>query len=158
MAIKKQLKPKSSAASAVEMNEIVLPSHANNLGTLFGGILMSWIDIAAAISAQRHAQRIAVTASVDSLRFLAPVRVGDMVNLKAHVVYTGRTSMMVTVDVSAENPLTGKKRHCVTALLSFVALNNDKKPTAVPPLKVVTKEEKRAYQWADQRRRILLQI
>src|SRR5437868_8054675 len=112
------LSTKAAADSFVETNEIVLPSHANALGTIFGGVLMSWIDITAAICAQRHSGRIAVTASVDMLKFLVPAHVGDTVTLKAKVVYTGNTSMMVAVDVVAENPLEGIKRRCVTAHLS----------------------------------------
>lgn len=153
----KKLNSKSPNDSVVEMNEIVLPSHANALGTLFGGMLMSWIDIAAAICAQRHARRIAVTVSVDALTFVAPIHVGDMVNLRAKVVHTGRTSMMIAVEVSAESPLKGKKVHCVTAYLSFVALNNDKKPTAVPPLKLTTRSEKQTFEWAAKRKLTLLE-
>jgi uncharacterized protein (TIGR00369 family) len=150
------LKAKSPSESIVEMNEMVLPSHTNALGTIFGGVLMSWIDIAAAICAQRHSQRIAVTASVDALAFLAPVHSGDMVNLRAKMVHTGKTSMMIIVEVSAESVRKGTKIHCVTAYLSFVALNNDKKPTAVPPLKLKTAAEKQAFEWAAERKMTLL--
>jgi acyl-CoA hydrolase len=151
------LKPRSSEESAVEMNDIVLPSHANALGTIFGGVLMGWIDIAAAICAQRHSRRIAVTASVDALYFIAPIQVGDMVNLRARIVHTGRTSMVISVNVTTENPLTGEKKECVTAHLSFVALDSAKKPTAVPPLLLKTKSEKEEFEWAAQRRKVLLE-
>ena len=83
----------SPSASSVEMNELMLPQHANALGTAFGGVIMSWIDICAAMAAQRHARCIVVTASMDSIDFLAPISVGDVVNLQAMVNYVGRTSI-----------------------------------------------------------------
>jgi len=135
---------------------MVLLSHTNSIGTIFGGVLMSWIDIVAAICAQRYAGRIAVTASVDALNFLSPARVGDTVTLRAQVVYTGKTSMMISVDVDAENPLKRDKRRCVTALLTFVAVDEKMKPTLVPPLTLTTDEEKQVFDWASERRRILL--
>lgn len=150
------LQPRSASESNVEMNDIVLPSHANALGTIFGGVLMSWIDIAAAICAQRHSRRIAVTASVDALNFLAPIMIGDMVTLLARVVHTGKTSMTIAVNVTTQNPLTGVKKECVTAYLSFVALDSAKKPTKVPPLILKTKLEKENYAWAARRRETLL--
>jgi acyl-CoA hydrolase len=151
-----KIKSKPARESFVETNEIVLPSHANALGTIFGGILMSWIDIAAAISAQRYSERICVTAGVDALHFLAPVHVGDTVNLKAKVVHTGTTSMIVFVEVNSENPLTGIKRQCVKAHVSMVALNEERRPTAIPPLRLSTLAEKRAFQIAAERRKFLL--
>ncbi len=140
----------------VETNNIVLPSHANALGTLFGGVLMSWIDISAAICAQRHSRRVSVTASVDSLSFLAPVYVGDTVTLKSKVVYTGKSSMVIAVDVTAENPLEGKPRKCVTAYLNFVAFDEKRKPTSVPQIKLETAEERELFEWAAERRKALL--
>lgn len=154
---KNRLAPRPSSQSTVETNHIVLPSHANALGTIFGGVLMSWIDIAAAICAQRHSGSIAVTASVDALYFLGPAKVGDTVTLKARVIHTGTTSMVVSVDVVAENPITEKHQRCVEAHLSFVALNQKHKPTPVPPLLLETKEDKRLFDRAAKRRKILLQ-
>ncbi len=151
-----KLKAKSAQDSVVEMNNIVLPSHANALGTIFGGVLMSWIDIAAAICAQRHSRKIAVTASVDTLYFLVPVQVGDTVTLFARVVHTGRTSMVVLVDVFAENPLSGSRRHCVTAHLSFVALDQKRRPAEVPPLLIKTKRERQEFEAAAKRREFLI--
>lgn len=150
------MKLKTSTQSYVETNHIVLPSHANALNTMFGGVLMSWIDVAAAISAQRHAERICVTASVDALHFLAPVYVGDTVTLKAQVVYTGKTSMIVSVEVSRKNPRKGEEEPCVTAHLSMVAVNEKRRPIKVPQLKLVTAQEKRAFRLAAERRNFLL--
>jgi acyl-CoA hydrolase len=150
------MKSRSPKESYCETNHLVLPSHANALGTIFGGTLMAWIDIAAAISAQRYSQKISVTASVDALHFLAPVHIGDTVNIKARVVHTGRTSMIIFVEVTSESPLTRDRRQCVTAHLSMVALNDARKPTPVPPLKVVTAAEKQAFQIAAERRDFLL--
>jgi len=147
---------KSAKDSFVETNYIVLPSHTNALGSIFGGTIMSWIDVAAAICAQRHSGRICVTASVDALHFLHPVQSGDMVNLRAKVIYTGKTSMLISVVVYAENPMRGQRAHCVDALLTFVALGEDRKPTPVPELLCTTKEEKEAFEQAAKRRRDLL--
>ena len=151
------LKKKLPSESSVESNHLVLPSHANALGTIFGGVLMSWIDVAAAISAQRHSSRIAVTASVDALYFLAPVNVGDAVCLKARVIHTGRTSMIVAVEVTSENIKTpGQKQRCVTAYLSMVAVDENKKPTPVPELLLETDADKASYREAAERRQFLL--
>ncbi len=150
------LKPRSPKQSFVETNHLVLPSHTNALGTLFGGILMSWIDIAAAISAQRHSGAICVTAGVDALHFLAPIFVGDAVTLKAKVVYTGKTSMIVEVMVTRSKAGSPEPTHCVTSTLSLVALNRSRKPTPVAPLLLTTHEEKRSYRLAAERRNFLL--
>lgn len=125
---------KAPSASAVEMNELVLPTHTNALGTIFGGTVMAWIDICAAMAAQRHARRIVVTASMDALHFIAPVRLGDVVNLKAMVNYVGRTSMEVGVRVETEHPLTGVREHAASAYLTFVALDEEGRPAEVRPL------------------------
>jgi acyl-CoA hydrolase len=144
--------PKPAAASAVEMTEIVLPSHANALGTVFGGQVAAWIDIAAGAAAMRHARNIAVTASMDDLHFLAPVHVGEILILRAHVNRAFDTSMEVGVRVEAENPLTGQRRHTATAYLTFVAIDAEGRRLAVPPLLPETDAERRRYQQAEQRR------
>ncbi|MDB5037253.1 MAG: Acyl-CoA hydrolase [Bacteriovoracaceae bacterium] len=149
-------KYKKPQESYVETNHLVLPSHANALGTIFGGVVMSWIDIAAAISAQRYSKRVSVTASVDALHFIAPMLVGDSVNIKAKVVFTGRTSMIVFVEVTSEKILTGEKKQCVTAHLSMVALDLKKEPAPVPKLLLTTKAEKEAFSRAAERRAFLL--
>ncbi len=144
--------PKPAAASAVEMTEIVLPSHANALGTVFGGQVAAWIDIAAGAAAMRHARNIAVTASMDDLHFMAPVHVGEILILKAHVNRAFGTSMEVGVRVEAENPLTGQRRHTATAYLTFVAIDGKGNRVPVPPLLPETASEQRRYQQAEQRR------
>ncbi len=116
------------------MTQLVLPSHTNSLDSIFGGVIMSWIDIAAAICAQRHSQKEVVTASVDDLHFIAPVYKGWVVNLKARINFVSHTSMEVGVRVDAENPKTGETFHTASAYLTFVALDSHKKPTTVPGL------------------------
>lgn len=143
-------------SSQVTMTELVLPSHTNALDTVFGGTVMSWIDICAAIAAQRHAGRDVVTASMDRLSFVAPIRRGWVVNLKASVNFTSRTSMEVGVRVDAENPRTGEMFHTASAYMTFVALGSDGKPTEVPKLVLENDEDKRRYAAAQKRREVML--
>ncbi|XGC82489.1 acyl-CoA thioesterase [Bdellovibrio bacteriovorus] len=138
------------------MTQLVLPSHTNSLGTIFGGTIMSWIDIAAAISAQRHSNREVVTASIDRLDFIAPVYTGWVVNLKASVNYTSRTSMEVGVRVDAENPKTGEVFHTASAYCTFVALGSNGKPSEIPELTLQTEDDKRRYEEAKKRREVRL--
>src|SRR3954469_22523638 len=105
------------------MTELVLPEHTNALDSIFGGVIMSWVDICAAIAAQRHAGMPVVTASIDALHFVKPVYKGWIVNLKASVNYVSRTSMEVGVRVDAENPIAKIKFHTASAYLTFVALD-----------------------------------
>lgn len=140
----------------VIMTEIVLPSHTNALGTVFGGVIMSWIDIAAAIAAQRHCRTTAVTASIDDLSFVNAVKIGYFVQIRARVNYTARTSMEIGVRVDAENPRTGEWSHTSSAYLTFVALDDQGKPVPVPPLKPSTEEGKRRFSDAIKRREFRL--
>ncbi len=121
-------------ATNVEMTQIVLPSHANNHGTVFGGQMAAWIDICAAVSAQRFARKAVVTASIDELHFVHPVRRGMVIILKARVNQAWGSSLEVGVRVEAEDPRTGDTSHCCTAYLTFVAINDDGKPSKVPSL------------------------
>ena len=146
-------KPVSPVCSFVQMTELILPNHMNALGTAFGGVIMSWIDIAASISANRYCSKNVVTASIDDVHFLAPVHKGNVVCLTAQVNYTHKTSMEVGVKVTAENTKTRDLRHTVTAYLTFVALNEQHKPTPVPPLLLETEEEKRRFEQAKIRRK-----
>ncbi len=148
---------KSPSASEVIMTELVLPSHTNALGSVFGGVIMSWIDIAAAIAAQRHSNRAVVTASIDDLHFVSPVYVGWVVNLKASVNYVSRTSMEVGVRVDAENPKTGERAHTASAYLTFVALDEGFQPVEVTRLKPETAEQVRRFERAQQRRALRLE-
>lgn len=148
----KPMMPKTPKDSSVTMTEIVLPSDANALGTIFGGKIMAWIDIAGAIAAGRHARRVVVTASIDALHFVAPVKVGHVVHIRAAVNYAGKTSMEVGVRVDSENPVTGESHHTATAYATFVALDDHGKPTPVPPIHPETPEEKRRFESAVKRR------
>jgi acyl-CoA hydrolase len=143
---------KPVSASRVTTTQLVLPGHTNSLGTIFGGTVMGWIDIAGAIAAQRHSNTVVVTASVDELHFVAPIYEGWVVNLVASVNYVSKTSMEVGVRVDSENPRTGEASHTVTAYLTFVALGKDGKPTAVPGLILETEEDKRRAKEAKERR------
>lgn len=145
------------SASEVVMTQLVLPEHTNALDSVFGGVIMSWIDICAAISAQRHSKKMVVTASIDSLHFVAPVYKGWVVNLKSRVNFVSKTSMEIGVRVDAENPRTGETFHTATAYLTFVALDSNRKPTVVDPLVLETKEDKRRFREAGLRRELRLQ-
>lgn len=134
------------------MTEYVLPQHANALGGVFGGQIMAWIDLCAAICAQRHAGRMAVTAFVDDLKFEQPVRIGEVVRLDARVTATFRTSMEITVTVEGEDAASGRRWPCVNARLTFVAIDENRKPAPVPPL-VLDTDEIRASQAAGEARR-----
>lgn len=125
---------RSQADSLTEMTEYVLPPHANALGNVFGGQIMSWVDLCAAICAQRHAGRLCVTAMVDELRFQGPVRVGEVVHLTARVTATFHTSLEVSVVVFGEEPWSRRKWPCVEARLTFVGVDAEQKPAPVPPL------------------------
>ncbi|NOX62056.1 MAG: acyl-CoA thioesterase [Chloroflexi bacterium] len=148
---------KRACESYVEMTQIVLPSHSNSLGTAFGGQVMAWIDICAGIAAMRHAREITVTASMDDLHFLAPIRTGEVVILKAQVNRAFGASLEVGVRVEAENPLTGERRHCSSAYLTFVALDKEGRKVPVPPLIPETEDEIRRYEEAAERRRVRLE-
>lgn len=146
------LQPKPASASEVIMTQLVLPIHINSLDTIFGGTIMSWIDIAAAISAQRHCNREVVTASIDQLSFYAPVKKGWVVNLKSKVNFVSKTSMEVGVQVTAENPRTNELFHTSSAYLTFVALDSHGRPTAVPELILETDADKKRFEEGKVRR------
>ena len=146
------LAAKSVDESVVIMTELVLPQHTNALGSIFGGVVMSWIDIAAAISSGKYSKSSTVTASIDALHFIAPIKLGHVVELRACVNATGTTSMEVGVRVDSEHPLTGERFHNVSAYLTFVAVGTDGKPRAVPPLKLENETQKRRNRAALQRR------
>ena len=120
--------------TVVEMTQIVLPSHANNHGTAFGGQMAAWIDICAAVSAQRFSRTTVVTASMDELHFLRGARRGMIVVLKSQVNQAWNSSIEVGVRVETEDPLTGDRDHCCSAYLTFVALDQTGKKVAVPKL------------------------
>ena len=127
--------------SKVEMTQLVLPSHTNNHGTAFGGQIAAWCDISAAISAQRFCRKPVVTASMDELHFLQPVKKGMVVILRSQVNQAWKSSMEVGVRVEAEDPLSGSTVHCCSAYLTFVALDAHGKPCAIPNLDKQDNEE-----------------
>jgi acyl-CoA hydrolase len=145
------LAAKPVRASRITLSQLMHPEHANLLGNVHGGWVMKLVDEAGALACMRHAQRKVVTVAIDSLVFRQPIRIGDLVILKAEVSYTGRTSMEVAVEVLAENPITGEQTHTNTAYLVYVALDDEGRPTAVPPLQAETEEEKHKMRQAQER-------
>jgi len=139
---------KPPAESAVEARYLLMPQQANPQGTAFGGAIAAWIDMTGAMAAQRHCGREVVTAGIDSLIFKQPIRVGDHVVLKASVNYVSRSSMEVGVQVTREDPYTGQKAVATTAHLTYVALDENKRPTPAPPVLPQTEEEKARYERA----------
>jgi acyl-CoA hydrolase len=144
--------PRPASASVTEMTEYVLPQHTNVLGGVFGGQILAWVDVCAAICAQRHSGRLTVTAFIDDLKFEQPIRVGEVVRLRAIMSATFRTSMEIEVNVEGEQPQSGKRWPCVSARLTFVAIDEAGKPTPIPPLLLDT-EDARTSQAAGESRR-----
>ena len=138
--------------SAYEYSELALPNDANGFGNVLGGKVMHLVDLAGAITGMKHARTPVVTASVDSFNFLQPVRIGDLMLLKASVNRVFRTSMEIGVKVMTEKLLTGERRHTCSAYLTFVAIGPDGKAVAIPPVVPETDEEKRRFQQAGERR------
>ncbi len=138
--------------SHVEMTELAMPTDANNLGTVFGGRIVQWMDLAGAMSARRHARTPVVTAAMDELTFLAPVRLGHVAILKARVNAVFASSMEVEVEVWDENPDTGVRRLCVDGFLTFVSLGKDNRPAPVAPLLLSTPDEVERERLAHARR------
>jgi uncharacterized protein (TIGR00369 family) len=137
------LPPKPVRASRISIAQLMQPEHANNLGNVHGGWIMKLVDEAGALACMRHSQRRVVTVAIDSMVFRQPIRIGDLVILNAEVTYTGKTSVEAEVQVVAENPVTGERTHTNTAYLVYVALDDEAKPTFVPPIKAETEEEKK---------------
>ena len=143
--------PKTPSESSVEMREMVMPNHTNPQNTVFGGTVMSWIDIAAAMVAARHCGKPVVTAHIDDIDFIAPIKVGYHVLIQASLNYVGKTSMIVVLKVTSENPYTGEVRTTTKAYLTFVALDDLGKPIEVPGLKPETEDEIRRFENAKKR-------
>jgi acyl-CoA hydrolase len=132
--------------------QLMMPHHANVLGHVFGGVVLSMMDTTAAVSAIRHARLTCVTVSVDRVDFREPIYVGDLLIMKSSVNFVGRTSMEIGIRVEAENLLTGVMRHTNSCYMTFVAVDRDGRPVAVPPLKPETPEELRRHEAARERR------
>lgn len=142
---------KTPSESSVEMRELVMPHHTNPQGNVFGGTVMSWIDIAAAMVAARHCSKPVVTAHIDDIDFIAPIKMGYHVLIQASINYVGKTSMIVGVKVTSENPYTQESRTTTKAYLTFVALDDLGKPIEVPQLKPETEDEIRRFENAKKR-------
>lgn len=149
--------PSTPRASRVETAQLVLPGLTNSHGTIFGGMLMQWIDVAGAIAAARHAEGPVVTASMDRLHFLLPVRLGAVVIVQAQVNFAARTSMEVGVRVFVEDPRTRAREQATRAYLTFVAVDGGGRPRPVPPLVLETDEDRRRSAAAEKRRAVRLQ-
>ena len=150
------ISPHTVTNSYCEVNEIVLPNHTNGLGNLMGGRLLYLMDICAAISAQRHTKQICVTAAVDSVTFQSPIKEGEIVVIKGQVNRAFRTSMEVELNVWAENPIKNTYRKCNQAYYTFVAVDNNDRPTEVPQIIPETDDEKDRYLEAAKRRELRL--
>jgi acyl-CoA hydrolase len=144
--------PRRPSESSVEATHLVLPPDTNIHGTMFGGRVMQWMDIAAGIAAGRHRGGAVVTAAVDELQFARPIRMADVVIIKAGVNYAARTSMEVGVRVEREETGTGVHEHCLTGYFTFVGIDDQGCPTPVPGVIPETDEEKRRYANAEERR------
>ena len=149
---------KPPSVSYTHHEHLVRPQHTNSLDTLFGGELMAWVDVAAAVSAMRHAEKNVVTASIDALHFLKPIRKGWLVSLDACVNYTSRTSCEVGVRVTATHPVTSEQHHTASAYLTFVALNSHGEPTPMPAVVPETAKEIERFSAAKARRQDRLKL
>jgi acyl-CoA hydrolase len=146
------MQTRTVSESRVLMTELVLPNDTNALGNCMGGRVMHLIDVAAAIAARRHARATCVTAAIDEIVFHEPVPMGSVLVLMASVNLAGRTSMEVGVRVEMETVAAGARRHCASAYLTFVALDETGRPSPVPPLLAESDDQKRRLGAAEQRR------
>ena len=146
------MKAKRWQDSAAETVQVVLPNDSNPLGFILGGTVMHMIDITGAIACHRHTNTLALTASVDSLDFIHPIKVGDLIILKSRVTCVFKTSLEVEVDVFSEAIKTGERKLTSKAYLTFVSLDDNGKPAAVPPLLIETPEDEERCRDAQARR------
>ena len=150
--------PKAVRESASEYSELALPNDANGLGNVLGGKVMHLVDLAGALAAIRHARRPVVTASVDHMNFLHPVKIGQLILLKSSVNRVFRSSMEIGVKVWVEDLRTGAVRHTSSAYLTFVALDANGQTVPIPPVIPETEDEKRRYEEAARRRDYRLEM
>ena len=146
------MKTKTPSDSVTQMTYLVLPNHTNTLNNLMGGELLNWMDITAAIAAGRHCNRVVVTASVDTVDFKSPIRLGEIVVVEAKVTRAFNTSVEVHLTVFAENQMTGIRRSCNEAFFTFVAIDQAGHPLPVNKLEPISEEEKRLFDGALTRR------
>jgi len=153
-----ELEGRRARDSATEMIQLVLPHQANVHGSVLGGTVMHWIDLAAAVVANRHSRRPVVTAAIDEMAFLAPIQVGQLALIRACITLADRSSMEIRVEVESEDLLTGERRHTSTAYVTFVAIDPvTRRPVAVPPLILESDEERTEHTRALDRRRARLE-
>jgi uncharacterized protein (TIGR00369 family) len=146
--------PKSPEESESTVSELMMPHHVNNLGNVFGGVILSMVDRAAAVAAMRHAGRPCVTVSIDRVDFKEPIFAGELVTCRARVNHVGRTSLEIGVRVEAENLLTGVRRHTNTCYLTFVSIDSGRRPVPVRPLRLETERDRQRFREAKRRREI----
>lgn len=144
---------RSPAETEMEMTHVVMPNDTNPLGSVFGGRVMEWVDIAGGIVAMRHCRETVVTVSVDEMSFLYPIKMGHIAVLKARVNYVGRSSLEVGVKVLSEDPYTGERRHTSTAYVTYVALDAQGNRLQVPRLILETEEDERRFREGEERHR-----
>ncbi len=137
--------------SRFTLSSLMGPQDSNTLGNVHGGVIMKMVDEAGALVAMRHANRPVVTVAIDSMTFMEPIRLGHLVQCKAELTYTGRTSMEVRVEVVAEHPFTGEAKITNTAYLVYVALGEDGRPVSVPEIEYITPEERLRGEQAQRR-------
>ena len=147
-----QLEPRQAIVSQSTMTELMMPNMANNLGNVFGGVILSLIDRAAAVAAVRHARGPCVTVAIERVEFREPIHLGELVIAQANVNYVGRTSLDVGVRVEAENLVTGQRRHTNSCHLTFVAIDGEGHPKPVPQVVPESEREKRWFEHARLRR------
>lgn len=146
----------ATQSTKISMTEMVMPNDTNNLNTLFGGKLMYWMDMAAAICANKHTNNVVVTASVDNITFKAPIHKGDIVTLNAFITRVFNTSMEIFIEVTAQNSNKKEKIESNTAFFTFVALNQKSKPVKVNEIYPENKNDKKLFDGALRRRQLRL--
>lgn len=148
------MEKKSWKESYTELQRLVLPPDTNIFNDLYGGRLVEWIDNVAAIVAAKHSRRRTVTGSIDSLFFLSPIHMGDIVHLTGRINYVTRSTMEIEVDVYSEEGLTGEKSFTTTCFLTYVAINQDGKPTEVPGLLLETDDDIQRFKQGEARSQV----
>lgn len=146
--------PLSPEASEGLVSELMMPHHVNNLGNVFGGVLLSMVDRAATVAAMRHSGKSCVTVSIDRVDFKEPIYAGELVTCRARVTFVGRTSMEIGVRVLAENLLSGVERHTNTCFLTFVAIDEHSRPVGVRPLHLETDADRQRFHDGRRRREV----
>ena len=148
----------SPEKSASQATQLMMPGDVNNLGHVFGGVILSLVDKTAAVTAMRHAQGPCVTVSIDKVDFKEPIYSGELVTCSARINFVGTTSMEVGVKVVTEHPITGVTRHTNDCFLTFVAVGENSRPISVPGLELSTKEDRRRFEEGKRRRQLRMEL